>query len=414
MDYKKLLLNRLLDKFERSKSYLDAGVSRRVMLKLGSADYPEYDIENSTIREIVNAGVMELNKKGILGYEWLKYEQGNIIHRVWLKPERVEDAYQEAGRMAKRKKAEAVLDLVGKSGKKITTPWIKKFLKDAEAGIAEKKSTAPFLPDDPEAAGAILTALEGIDGINNEEFLERVFSLKCFGDSKYFERNVKKKIVRLIKKYLIEEDHDPGLLSEEEVLAQVGIVKAPELIEFAGPVQARLSGRTVNFAVFHHGIALNTYTVAELEITDLAAVEKVLFIENKANFLDYLTKRRAEDELVIFHGGFYSPAKGQFFQKIYDGAQKGRINFYHWGDIDLGGFRMFHRLRKNIIPKLKPYFMDKDALYAKKDYWISIDKKYRAELGKLLTMEEYALFHEVIREMLHCNCRLEQEAFLFS
>lgn len=105
MDYKKLLLNRLLDKFERSKSYLDAGVSRRVMLKLGSADYPEYDIENSTIREIVNAGVMELNKKGILGYEWLKYEQGNIIHRVWLKPERVEDAYQEAGRMAKRKKS---------------------------------------------------------------------------------------------------------------------------------------------------------------------------------------------------------------------------------------------------------------------------------------------------------------------
>lgn len=75
---------------------------------------------------------------------------------------------------------------------------------------------------------------------------------------------------------------------------------------------------------------------------------------------------------------------------------------------------MFHRLRKNIIPELKPYFMDKDALYAKKDYWISIDKKYRAELGKLLTMEEYALFHEVIREMLHCNCRLEQEAFLFS
>jgi hypothetical protein len=178
MNYKKLLLNRLLDKFERSKSYLDASVSRRIMLKLGSSDYPEYDIENSATREIVNLAVIELNKKGILGYEWHKYERGNIMHRVWLQLDRVEDAYQEAGRIAKSKKAAHVLDMVRKSKETISTAWIKEFLEDAESGISERRSVAPYFPDDCKVTGAILTALEAIDQNINEEFLERVFSLK--------------------------------------------------------------------------------------------------------------------------------------------------------------------------------------------------------------------------------------------
>jgi hypothetical protein len=202
------------------------------------------------------------------------------------------------------------------------------------------------------------------------------------------------------------------------VLAQIGIVKAPETIDFAGPLTAKLSGKTVDFSLFHHGIAINSYTVSELGTIDLNAVQKVLFIENKANYIDYLTKKRQENELVIFHGGFYSPAKGLFFQKIYEAAQinqappKERVQFFHWGDIDLGGFRMFHRLKSNIIPELKPLLMNKEALLAKKDYWLSLDKKYRGELEKLFAQDDYALFYEVIEEMLKNNCRVEQEAFL--
>lgn len=418
MDYKKLLLNRLLDKFEKSKAYLDTSVSRRIMLKLGSSDYPEYDIESSKTREIINSAVSELSQKGILGYEWLKYEQGNIMQKVWLKLDKVEEAYKEAGRVPKSKKASAVLDMVRKSKEKISTSWINEFLETAEASIVKKRSTSPFFPDDYEVTKAILIALEAIDQNRNEEFLERVFSLKCYGDSKYFERNVKSKVVSIIKNYYLKEENNPGLLSEEEVLAQIGIVKAPETIEFAGPLTARLSGKTVDFSLFHHGIAINSYTISELGAIDLNAVQKALFIENKANYIDYLTKKRQENEIVIFHGGFYSPAKGLFFQKIYEAAQinqalpKESVQFFHWGDIDLGGFRMFHRLKSNIIPELKPLLMNKEALLAKKDYWLSLDKKYRGELEKLLTQDDYALFYEVIEEMLKNNCRLEQEAFL--
>ena len=34
------------------------------------------------------------------------------------------------------------------------------------------------------------------------------------------------------------------------------------------------------------------------------------------------------------------------------------MQVYFWGDIDLGGFKMFVRLKENIIPNLKPLNME--------------------------------------------------------
>ena len=43
-----------------------------------------------------------------------------------------------------------------------------------------------------------------------------------------------------------------------------------------------------------------------MEITGLNSVNRVLFIENKANYLDYISRNKKLDELVLYHGGFYS------------------------------------------------------------------------------------------------------------
>lgn len=415
MDYKKILLHRLLDKYERSKAYLDENVTRRIMLKLNSSEYPEYNIENSKTREIINSVVDELSKKEIVQYQWLKYEHGNIIEKVWLRLDKISEAYKESGRIPKSEKAATILDMVQKYKLKVTSPWIKEFLENAEAGIETKKSVSPYFPEDYEITKAILIALEALDQKEDEECLERVFSLRCYGDSKYFERNTKKKIIEVIKKYFLDEEKDFGMLGDEEILALVGIVKAPELMEFSGGMVGKLAGQPVDFSVFPHGIAINSHTVAELEITELeASTKRILFIENKANYIDYIFKKAKKNELVVYHGGFYSPPKGRFFKMIYEAGLRNEVEFIHWGDIDLGGFRMFHRLRTNIIPELYPYLMDREALISKRDYWITMDDiKYKAELEKLLGNEDYSLFHDVIKLMLDQNCRLEQEAFLF-
>ena len=117
----------------------------------------------------------------------------------------------------------------------------------------------------------------------------------------------------------------------------------------------------------------------------------------------------SKGEFVVYHGGMYGEIKGQFFKKLYESVKE--CEFYHWSDIDIGGFKIFVRLRK-IIPNLKPYLMDKEAFYSKKQYWKEMSKEYREKLEKLKEKEEYSYFCDVIEEMLKNNSKLEQEAFI--
>lgn len=175
---------------------------------------------------------------------------------------------------------------------------------------------------------------------------------------------------------------------------------------------AELAGERVDFSVFRYGATINSDTVKEIKILECRAVQKVVFIENKANYLDYIGKKKTASELVIFHGGFYSPVKGLFFRKVYEAGRQAGVAFYHWGDIDVGGFRIFNRLKTNIIPDLRPLLMDRAAFLSRSQYWIRFDKKYGSILEEMLSREEYLEFHDVIVKMLEVGAKLEQEAFL--
>jgi hypothetical protein len=66
----------------------------------------------------------------------------------------------------------------------------------------------------------------------------------------------------------------------------------------------------------------------------------------------------------------------------------------------------------NIIPGLKPYLMDKDALFSKINCAVAFDDRYADKLAKLLDSGLYEEFRDVICFMLDKRVRLEQEAFL--
>ena len=137
--------------------------------------------------------------------------------------------------------------------------------------------------------------------------------------------------------------------------------------------------------------------------------DKIIFIENKANYIDYIQNKKKDNEFVIYHGGMYSPIKGEFFRKIYETA-KGK-DFYHWSDIDIGGFKIFIRLQKT-IPELKQYKMGREDFYSKRNYWKEMSKDYRDRLLKMRLLEEYKVFFDVMDAMIKSNCKLEQEAFI--
>ena len=92
MNYKDLILNKLLDKFEKSKSYLE-NVNRRIILKLENVK--EYNIQNYEEKMLFHEIVKDLKNKGLVNFSWVKFEQENIMNEIWLVKENVEKAYAE-------------------------------------------------------------------------------------------------------------------------------------------------------------------------------------------------------------------------------------------------------------------------------------------------------------------------------
>ena len=387
MDFEKIILNTLLDKYEASKALYETS-NRRIILKM--KNLTGYNIENYDRKQIIHDVIFELKKEGIIDFSW----------QIWLNKENVEWAYEKANRTNVKENIELLLKILEEA--EFNQEWINEYKQNMINYLKEKHKTNNLFP--VQFAQDILLVLKQID--NKEENLKRVLSIKCFGDSKYFERNIEHILIRIIKTYLLEKAEE---YSNDDILLEVGISKYPEIFEFCGDMEYYIDDEKIEYKKETMGSYLNSYNVEKMTNLTIKNARKILFIENKANYIDYIQNKQESDEFVIYHGGMYSPLKGKFFKKIYEACEN--QEFYHWSDIDIGGFRIFTRLKK-IIPELQEYKMDTEAFLAKKEYWKEMNQDYRKRLQQLRGSAEYETFYEVIDAMLENNSKLEQEAFI--
>ncbi|MDA8229111.1 MAG: DUF2220 family protein [Desulfitobacterium hafniense] len=165
-------------------------------------------------------------------------------------------------------------------------------------------------------------------------------------DSKRFEKTIRARLVRILKKYLDFDDK----FTEEDLLRQIGITRYPEQFEFCGPVTISFQNGSVDFTPMRFGGTVNTNDIRRGQLHIAPHIGRVLSIENRANYIEYIYKHKNTAELVLFHGRQFSPAK-RIFLKAVANAIPNNCEFCHWGDIDYGGFSMLARLRREITSK---------------------------------------------------------------
>lgn len=409
MNYKQIILNKLLDKYEKSKSYLKHA-NRRIIVK--AQEIKEYNVENYEQKILFHEILKKLKAKRIVDFDYLKYEEGNILDKIWLEKENVDTAYLEIQRENPKKNYMIILKQLENINFK--QEWLQKFCKDITKYMIENQKENNLLP--LSKSELILNALEEIDKMQSiskvNSVLKRIFSIKCYNDSKYFEKYIEKNIIAIAKKYYLK-NGDNIELNNDEILKEIGIVKYPEIIEFCGNMKCKIKGKLIEFSDATVGNYINSYTILNIEDIELIDLNKIIWIENKANYIDYISNKKT-NELVIYHGGFYSPIKGEFFKKVYEASRKTSkdIIYLHWSDIDIGGFEIFTRLKNNIVKEVQPYKMDKNTLVKNKNYWNYFDENYKKKLCKLRKCDEYNIFFETIDIMLEYNCKLEQEALI--
>jgi len=474
----KLILDALLDKYERSSFFRDEKEpTRRILLDFyngGKSDFPYYDIEQSDRRITVNQAVSDLALQNLLAFEWMKGEQGHIIAKVWLNMDNLELAYRASGRVAKGDAVSRVCALISEARHKVTSAWACNFLDEAYTDISGKRKITGAIPNDETERELLLQAIVAIDRLEGVELTERVFSMRAFGDSKIFEGKVKPRVIRILRKYLDTDDD----ASDEDVLRLLGIVKYPEQLEFCGALSVsfdtnsqmkqklrfanvcfvvsgeakrrkcqralgerlgiaplarrrsnlrprggsqkpprlrsisnRYSAGKVNFQPMRSGSVIYSSDLDAGRIMIDPAVKSVITIENRANYVEYVRGCMAEDELVIYHGGQYSPRKRKFLQTVAE-AMPGHCDWYHWSDIDYGGFLMLSRIRREICPKAIPYRMNIDELIRYRSLTAKVEKQYCMKLERLKSRPELSDCIDCIDYMLKNMVRLEQEAML--
>ena len=221
--------------------------------------------------------------------------------------------------------------------------------------------------------------------------------------TKRFEKIYQSAVLSVLKQYspLYEEG-----MSDEELLTAHGILTYAQTLEFKGAVSYRIDdGPAISTAAQIYGTMFNKQTLENAVPISIVGIRQIMTIENKAN---YEKMQFRPDTLYIFCHGFFSPPERKFLSRVVALAGTD-TEYFHWGDMDYGGIRIFKCLQKNLFPKLKPWKMDvtdyKMALQMGASISLETDKRERFEqmdAGVLTPLKEAILKNgkEIEQELL--------------
>lgn len=413
----KKVLNTLVDRYERRRGYGSAEKSlRRTLLRIDSKSFPDYfHVSNSSFRLMFNAEMEALERLGFVNLEWVRFDRGHTLERVALAEDMLPAIYQTLERRSKREIYREAAEHLTKL-KAAAPPLIHSYYDELLRRLAAFESLPP--PLRPEKNDELLDLLRGFNALfvpREEEIAKRALSVQLYGDSKRWQQ-LEKGILQLLRDYhraagdAEAEAEADAETDDATLLEERGIVNNPGHIHLAGPLVLSAPRGQIDLSLFEPDLGLPTRMVKELAVVDCPA-KAVVTVENLTSFYQYVLEGPPE-RLAIYLGGFAGSACRLFLQKLYRFFhERGNpVPFYHWGDLDLGGFKIWRDLREKTGIPIRPYLMDEKTYLKYLHLGQPITEQYAQKLATLLEDNAFAPFHTLITLILEKKIRLEQEA----
>lgn len=171
---------------------------------------------------------------------------------------------------------------------------------------------------------------------SGQDVLLRKLSARLFSDSKRIEA-----LSRQLT-FLLEGDE------EDDVFARLGLVKPPQPMLLSGPSSCsiQVDERAIPLARPYLGFRPDTIRGLFFSTNP---IRRVLTIENLASFNEAADNaEKARDLLIVYLAGNPTPSFLAAYNRILDSLKPTEV--LHWGDIDVGGFKIAARLADNIKP----------------------------------------------------------------
>ncbi len=440
------VLEHLLDSYEKSKTFQgDNLVNQNFSVNIGKL-FPRYqdDAEYDYFCQ-VNQAMEELGGASLVT---LEYQGQGVLKKVRLNPEKLENCYRLLGRMPRRQEQRELAALWEEllhweEGTEPGTEGAVKLLSCRENGVPgnpwtgtagerilpllryieaqrvriRKNQNVEYYGHDLGEYRDLLAAVRAVLE-NQEEVFVRNFSIQLFHDSKRLEQ-LAPRLEALLYQY--------GEFQERgNVLEECGVVHTPTYVMMKGNGVLRLGDRRqgkaperpepeteqkIDLSRLKGDLALSTESLRSLtELTVLG--RRVVTVENLTSFHDY----PAGEDFVVYLGGFHNKVKRDFLAELY--RQNPTKEYWHFGDIDAGGFYILEHLKRKTGIAFRSLHMDVATLCRFEEDQKALtenDRKRLQQIGQMLRdqkeqgecLEDYG---EVIGYMLDRGCKLEQEA----
>lgn len=398
VQYDRKVLNHLLNTYENS--LLSTGENKRTIqieFRFTKTSIPAYFDESSDEYEGIHVLMKLLEGKKLIRIIWKDDKKDYLIQKVRLMTDHIEEAYQYVGRRPKRGLEEENITLLQKyldEEAPVTAAFVRYLLERLQnhqsvkeyIALENRKETEKFL------RACVLVEQ------NRDPCYMREFSIKYFQDSKYFEQ-IASRIAKVFRQFSGEDAE----IDTSESLAEYGIYRTPDYVYFKGDVSISIGGETADLSLLKQGIGISGEDLPGIRFSDLSRIKKVVTIENLTSFFRYWE----EDGLFIYLGGYHNRIRRALLKMIYETIPDAK--YYHFGDIDAGGFSILLDLRKKTGIPFMGYHMDLDTLKQHMQYGKCLTESDRKRLEKIGKEKEFC---EVIGFMLKENIKLEQECII--
>lgn len=389
-NFEKDLLNELLDAYERSKlSKEGTKVKRNIKLTPKNKSLKAYTFIDSY--KYVDDNDAVIKKLENLNFIKAEYEN-ETFKSLTLNLNNVNEIYNYLSRDKKSDELDNIL-------KVISQYHFDNFINDFINSISEQIKIKYEYPkkyfNDSKELDLILKAFKGIEQLN-ENTKKRDFSVKYLSDSKLFD-TIENKVIKIIKDF-----SNVDYLEDEDVLADFNIIKNSTYALIKNGLVFKLNDITIDLDKLGFEFSLSDEMIKSLKILELRS-KRIITVENLTSFY----KLNDKDATIIYLAGFHNHTKQELIKKIY--SKYNNLDYYHFSDIDAGGFLIYMNLKdKTNIPFI-PYKMSIKELEENKDNLKELTLNDIKRLTMIKENPKFDIFKNVIEYMLKNNCKLEQE-----
>ncbi len=395
--YDVIILQGLLDKYENSLLSKGNNVKTiHIEFKFTKKTLPEYFNISSTAFDDIHTCMNKLEDYGLIRIIWEDGRPGHVIDRVRLIDTELSKAYKYLGRIPKSVIECEAVSFIKRYIDGISDGVVFRFSKYITSRLQEHKSVKEYLDiTDLNDVSNLFKAIANME-LNQSTLYIRQFSVRVFNDSKAFETLLPRSL-KVFRKF------GDGMesMQDDDILAEYHIYRTPNYVYLKGNVKLEVSGKTMDLSEIRQGIGISGEDIANIRFADLSGIERVITIENLTSFFDF----NERDCIVIYLGGYHNTVRRIFLSVLYEALPD--AEYYHFGDIDAGGFGIFNDLKTKTGIGFKPYRMDVATLKEFRNFSRPLTSNDRKRLQQYTADPVWS---EVAEYMLKHGVKLEQES----